>query len=521
MGGMVAYLLWAGAVRGAFDESKISEGTGKIVDRIAAVNVVMGEAVGYGGTRPAQYDNFVALRAAATAEELTQLTRHPNATVRCYAFWALSYHWGIELLPILLDHVDDTEEVSTFFGCFKGDRMAGDFFIDVVTRMRVDPRLSPLNSIERATLDRALINRPNDLRAKGEALVRAQPDESLYPRIRELVIEEENQAALVALAKYHKEQDIALILKNRATPQGGVADNRYTYQAISEYPHPDFFPFLERALHAALGRTRFNLEWKDLYQAIASYKNDKAVALLRVALTQARHERTRKHHLDFVQEAVQVCGDPIYDGLLWALWADENRITSEVFTYLSEKDPERAFTLSQRSLRNLSTLSQGRQTGRVYTVTIFDLLLGRDDPPKEIRTAMLDMVLERDRALGIELIRENLANANVHSFGIFTDKATAIKDRSFVEPLLGRLRTESNPHFYLKAAKALLSYGDAELDRRVCAARDTNENLSKGWGGRGFDELLIKYKEAEQIPEERGDGTEASAEGAGAVQVDR
>lgn len=80
----------------------IGQTTQQIVSKIEKVNQLMGSAVYFEGTRPKQYDNFEALQAKATKDELMQLTDHSNGVVRCYAFWALSFDSSVKLLPVVL-----------------------------------------------------------------------------------------------------------------------------------------------------------------------------------------------------------------------------------------------------------------------------------------------------------------------------------------------------------------------------------------------------------------------------------
>jgi hypothetical protein len=54
------------------------------------------------------------------------------------------------------------------------------------------------------------------------------------------VVIDNNQNALVTLAKYKNETDIELIKKNN--------NLFYTYKAISQFPHPIFFPILRKSL---------------------------------------------------------------------------------------------------------------------------------------------------------------------------------------------------------------------------------------------------------------------------------
>ena len=464
-----------------FDGSKISKAASKVVKDIEEINVVMGNAVGFAGKRPKQYDNFVKLKTKATTEELKELTNHPNPTVRSYAFWALSYDHSIDLLPIVLDHINDTALVATQFGCIGIEESVGDFFISVVTPRLIDLDSKKLDSVEFAILDSVLIYTPSDLWARTAAIVRAEPTEGLYPRIRELVMKENNQAALVPLAKYQKEQDVELILKNLEEGELDEGSLFYSYKAITHFPHPAFLPLLEKNLQQALvDNTYFGRKWRGLYKAIASYKNDKAVELLQLSLTQAKYSDIEEYHIDLVFNALREFKDPIYEDLLWKLWTEENRMTPDVFQYLSSINPDKTFELAKESLKNANEF---------YNANV-KLNLGNVDAPENLISAMLKLVVKQDREYGLAIIRKNIQEVDVLLFPIFADKAAEIKDQSFVEPLFDRLETESNPHIYLKAIEALIAYQDTEINQRILKARKKSKHLNKGWGAKALDKLL-------------------------------
>ena len=463
-----------------FDKSKISKMTNEIVKDIEKVNMVMSSAVGYAGVRPEQYDNFTKLKTKATTDELKELTNHPNPTVRSYAFWALSHDHSVDLYPIVLNHINDNEFVETQFGCIVSGESVGDFFISVVTPRYVDLNSKKLDSVQFATLDSILIYTPNNLSAKSAAINRAEPTEKLYPKIRELVIKDNDQTALVTLAKYQKEQDIELILKNKEKSKFDEGGFFHTYKAISQFPHPDLLPLLETNLEKTLDNTHYSTEWRELYKAIASYKNDKAKELLLIPFTQVKHKNIRKYHIDFVFGALREYKTPIYEDLLWKLWTEENRITPDVFKYLSNTNPEKTFELTKESLKN---------TDGLYTANI-SLNFNDFDASENLTSTMLDLALKQDKEFGIEVIRKNINVANVHLFPIFADKATELKDKSFIEPLFVRLETEWNAHIYLKAAQALIAYQDSGINQRILATRKKNKNLNKDWGGDALDKLL-------------------------------
>jgi len=477
---LLLFLSWNLYGQTSFDPSILSMQTRKIVKAIAKVNMLMGSYVWESGVRPKQYDNFEQLREQATTNELTALTQHPNPSVRCYAFWALAYNPSVDLYPIVLDHISDTVKVYTQFGCIGGEEAVGDFFIELVTPQYVDLRVQKFDSTQLAKLDSVLIYTPNDLYATNSAIRRATASEQLYPKIRELVTQENDQTALILLARYQKEEDIELILQNREKSKSDEGGFFYTYQAISQFPHPAFFPLLEANLQKTLDNTHFSNEWRELYKAIASYKHEKAKALLLVPFTKVEHSNMKAYHLNFVWGAIREFKSPLYDELLWKLWEEEKRITHDVFRYLLAQHPEKVLDLTKENLQNVNQLYEANNSlyhnGRNTLTDLVD--------------TMLTLIMEQDRELGIQIIGKSIREANVHTFPIFSNKATELKDPSLIKPLLDRLETEWNSHIYLKAVKVLLSYQSDEINQRILSARKNNKHLNEGWGGEALDQLL-------------------------------
>jgi hypothetical protein len=461
------------------DKTKISSQTKTIVSKIEKENMLMGSAVGNAGVRPKQFDNFTELQRKATKFELQELTNHPNGVVRCYSFWALTYDTSINLLPIIIKHIPDDENVSTMFGCIVSGEKVGDFFINLVTPNYVDINSKKLDSSQFATIDSILIYTSNNLYSKQVAISRAKLTERFYLRSRDLAIKDKNQEALVTLAKYRKEQDIPLILKNKV---GNKPDDGYffTYRAISEFPHPNFFPLLEQNLKQTLNDDHYSTEWRELYKAIASFRNNTALQLLKVPFTQTKYENIRQYHIDFIFGAVQDFYTPIYDELLWTMWENEKKISTRVFNFLYSTNSDKAFQLTKKTIQNADDfyyLNTGSYSEDEETsVNLLDV--------------MLDTILVRDKPYAIELINKNIRVINVHQFPTFADKALKLRDTSFVSSLFDRLKTEDNPHIYLKATSVLIALKDKEIDKRIVEVAKTNPALKKDWGGIEFTNLL-------------------------------
>ena len=162
-----------------------------------------------------------------------------------------------------------------------------------------------------------------------------------------IVLKENNQSALVTLAKFKREQDISLILNNKL--KGERYDQLFfTYRAISEFPNNAFLPLLKKSLYEAINKGAWSTEWKELYKAIASFKNDTALQLLRVPFTETKHENIREYHSDFIFGAVEEFYTPIYDELLWVMWEYEKKINTKVFNILYPRNPDKAFQLTKK-----------------------------------------------------------------------------------------------------------------------------------------------------------------------------
>lgn len=462
-----------------FDKAKISWQTKQIVAKIEKINVLMSSAVGAAGMRPEQYNYFSALQQYASKAELEELTNHSNGVIRSYAFWALSHDTSANLFPIVINHIHDTAAIRTQFGCIASREKVGDFFINVVTPGHVDLNSNKFTPIQYAYLDSLLIYTPNNLAAKEDAIGRAASSERLYTRVRDLVLKEKNQSALVLLAKFRREPDIPLILNN-ALKKDRCDQLFFTYRAISEFPHTAFLPLLKKSLYEAVTEGSWSAEWREMYKAIASFKDDTALHLLKVPFTQTKYPNIKKYHINFVFEALQEFYTPIYDELLWAMWEHEKKINPYVFNLLYPKNQEKGFELTNRTLQNANDL---------YYLNVGSYSESEEKPVGLI-SIMLDTVLARDKPFAIALINKNIRQINIDQFPSFADKALQLKDTSFVTSLFARLEKEDNAYIYLKATEVLIAFHDKEIHRRIIAVSRRNEHLRKGWGGTEFVMLL-------------------------------
>jgi len=464
----------------SFDKNKISKQTNKVVKDIAKINELMSSAVYYSGMKPKQWDNFEELKRKASKEELIELTNHPNGVVRSYAFWALSYNKNIDLFQIVKNHLNDDELINTQFGCIGGQEKVGDFFIQIMTPQYINFESKKLKQEAFWELDSLLIYEPNNLSSRFAAINRAKATEKLYPKIRELVIKEKNPSALVTLAKYQKEQDIEIIKNFRDKTDKTEGGFYFTYSAIIQFPNPAFLPLLEKNLKNTLDNTHFSTEWRQLYKAITSYKNEKSLELLKIPFTQVQHQNIKKYHIDFVFEAILAFQDSRYDELLWQIWEEENQISIDSYKYLLSLNPSRAYELTKKELiKDYETQNSD-----------FNPELNNIKHSDNLHEFLLNIIIANDEELSNKIIGQQIENANVHEFSLFTSKVN--KQEIFIEPLFKRLENARNANVYLNLIETLLSYKDDSINKRILEVRKRNMNLTENWGGKALDKLLEK-----------------------------
>lgn len=464
--------------------SEISNETNLIVKKIEKINVLMGSAVGSAGIKPKQYENFEELKKNASKQELLTLINHSNGVVRCYSFWALASNKNTNLFSIVKDHITDSIAVKTQFGCIGSIEKVGDFFINLVNPKYENTDVRQLSQTEFNKLQSLLINKENNLYAGYDAIENAVPTEYLYPKVREMVVKHHNQSALITLSKYKNPKDIELILKNRHQDlnDDGESGYFYTFRAIQNFPDSHFFPLLEKKLYLTLDNDHFSHEWKELYKAIAAYKNQKALELLTIPFTKVQHHDIKKYHIEFVYEAILANKCELYDDLLWKIWQNEHIITIDGFDYFLKLNSAKTLELSKKEFNSKYQIKQTKVIPKIDK-SMFS---------ENLEETMLNFILLNDKSLAYDIIKDKITNAYVNDFEMYCTKVLELKDVSFTETLFKRLKTEDNPHVYLQIVETLISFKDQSINKRILDTRKKNKNMNEDWGNDSLDEILKK-----------------------------
>jgi len=273
-----------------------------IVSEISETNVVMGGAVGIAGSKPEQWDRYLALCNKAVDNEIIKLTNHSNAAVRCYAFDCVLQRKNLDFFNILLLHLIDTSEVHTLYGCLGGREMVGDYFL------RASKEVG-LTKSQQSEIDSILLfDKRSNLNARVDLLDSLKPEEKYYHRIGEMVRVENVYQATPLLAKYRNKSDISTIAKLLESEHGGQQD--YGIRSVIYFPDSSFFPFLE-----GIVSSEQHNESLELYSALVQYKTPGSRKILERELQKVKGMELARR-TDLIYQALKRYPDSAYLGVI-------------------------------------------------------------------------------------------------------------------------------------------------------------------------------------------------------------
>lgn len=195
------------------------------------------EAVGDGGEKTETYRAYEVLRERAARDWLLALTRHARPIVRCYALRALvERHGEVDLLPVLLAHTGDVQEVETFVGCTLAREKVGDVMIDTAWQR--------LSKSQRLALAERLIVEDSELYARERALRTMSLPERLLHKLRAEAEADGGGAALVALARFRIDADVSVIRDALGRKVENLTDYNDALLAAELFPDPRLLPGL-------------------------------------------------------------------------------------------------------------------------------------------------------------------------------------------------------------------------------------------------------------------------------------
>lgn len=227
----------------------------------------------------------------ATVKDICLMTTSLQPVMRVYAASMAKEYDDIGHFDILCDHLDDIAEVEVKSQHSVYRRKVGDFYVHFLYDRLTAKQKEQIDSI-------VIFDKTNRLEARSAAMARCSPDPRYYERIRELYYREFQKNALIYLARFRKEQDVAFIQQELSRFYNPNINEALA--AVYEFPQPLFLqPLLD--LYALLLEDKLNksIDPLLLFKALMSYESIKVYAVLKKSIQNADHHFINNYGDDF------------------------------------------------------------------------------------------------------------------------------------------------------------------------------------------------------------------------------
>ena len=246
-----------------------------IVDKIAKINEVQQEHVGFSGAESENYKNFKQLKKIATTEELVQLTDNKNATVACYASWALADNLYPDLKIVFQKFILKNRQVETFSGCVKSqDNIANELYHRYWNKVDASKKSTDKILIQ---LDSIILysNNPYWL-LLNRAMENRVYQEPYKTQISILAFDEGNIEAIFYLCNWHKaeyvneiKKSLVQYLNNTNFKNTGTTDYYRTIEELFKFKDPEIkeqiIAKMKKDRHWKMEEERFKYLLQDNY----------------------------------------------------------------------------------------------------------------------------------------------------------------------------------------------------------------------------------------------------------------
>ena len=277
------------------------------------------------------------LRDSCTKEELLRLLNFENPLVRVRAYREIVNRNEPDYFLILLNHLDDTAKVTWWYY----DDAANDFMVSDLMIRKVE---SKLTQSQKDSLIDVVLTKHTYLGTAGWMIKDIEPKEKYYSIIKNAAQKELTSCHALSntysLAKFKKQEDIPLIIKNFSEYTDNPVCNNNYFKAFEVFPDTAFFPLLTKYFDEVIKRKKqeFFTDLKYYCRAVAQYKNQNSLDIL-IALTKKETYPDNWYYLprnqEFVFRAIHKYKSPIYDSLYNAL---KPQMPEYVIEYIDKPD---------------------------------------------------------------------------------------------------------------------------------------------------------------------------------------
>jgi len=442
--------------------------------------------------------DFFEFRDTATIEELIHIINHKNPIVKAYSFWALIHKEGVDLMPLIKNHINDTTHLKGYFqhnSYSNIDYLLCDFFIekatlynpDISTKDRYDldkifvdfeVAYSGLSKNQYQELDSLLIFTPNQLAYSKLAFLNLEPNPDYY---NELKIKYQNDSvnhALIAIARFNKKEDLELI-NNELSPLIKLT-------AINVFPDEYFIPFLLDYGDSIIQKKELSIMDRLYYNTLSNYDDDR----VRKLLTSLAKADLSWDHKKYLYSSICDSIRSEYSDLYLLFYNSHDIIDIDVFVYLCQNKLIDCTKKLKGDLWNSNKnhfKSDIAKTNDLYR----NSCMGISDCEIQKLTQLL---LQLDSITGKKVVINNLKVCHNSHYNVFTKIASKIKDSEMADVIIKRMRKTDNAYKVNYSLDALLQFGDETITKIALEIIDSKEAEFEEWHIELLSETMKKHK---------------------------
>lgn len=171
---------------------------------------------------------------------------YPNPTIRAIAGKILMDWQSPLAIPLIFDILHDTGEIDVAFFDVVEFNTVANFLVDEL----FDAHLISEKDSLRLNDSLLYAEKLGHIQRRAKLLEQLPTEPQYYELVKRMFVEEHDGDALIALARFHHEEDTIYILENLGKEENRVSDPQYLYQkvdlaecallAVANWPHPSF-----------------------------------------------------------------------------------------------------------------------------------------------------------------------------------------------------------------------------------------------------------------------------------------
>lgn len=443
---------------------KLRPETKSLIQKIEKYNELESEHVGNAGVTTDQYRNFEKLRDKATIDELLKLLKHRNSVVKGYTSWALADKMYSNLADILAEFLSTGETATTQHGCIVSEGDLATEFYNRVYYQYIHHKLSLKDSLffqsQIIQLDSVILYSNKNTRLLDKALENNNGNPKTYDRIKKIAKKQDNLNALIALAKYAKQEDIPFIIE-----QG-----KSSFLAISVFPEKSFWTFLlnykskEKSL--------------DYFLAVTSFKNESALEFINDIYHNC--DSTQINDLD---EALIKNYCVLYQDIILKIWEEHKTIDLTITQRLINDCPE----------KSSKAFATGLLSNKRFNLLQLDYNYGSS---RLILPLMLKLVSKYNNDLMLSVCNKNIMDTEFTNLESFLDFIKENKITQTTSSLLQRLKEKNRAFEIFHLTETLISFSNFDTNKTVTEILVKNQ---KDWDWGNWSGHFRKLFEANEI----------------------